>query len=90
MGKKKKTTDRIENKPCGCVVTHYKDGTGTLAPCIPCGIMATASALQEAANSLAAVANQTRAAHDISKIDGAIQDMLSKKNAEESAQGEPS
>lgn len=57
---KKSVVAGIENKPCGCILTTYSDGTRTLNPCPPCGLLDVAQSLSRAAEALAAVSNRLR------------------------------
>lgn len=41
-----------QRKPCGCVITEFSDGQGQLAPCVPCGLRASAHHLGAAAQAM--------------------------------------
>lgn len=55
----------VGDKPCGCRITEYSDGSKLYAPCVPCGLFAVADNLnqsavsqQQAAQALASVATR--------------------------------
>lgn len=84
MGKNKKEqqVERIEKKPCGCVVTHFKDGGGKLKPCPACGIMEAARCAAEMGNALASVADHMRRQFNQATLGAAVAEVMAKKEAE--------
>jgi hypothetical protein len=72
----------IDRKPCGCSITEYSDGRKLIAPCVPCGLNASAQSLRNAAEAMAqgadalsAVALTIRTAHhaaDAGAIEAAV------------------
>lgn len=62
-----------ETKPCGCHVVVYSDETAMVTPCIPCGLMECAGALNGAAQALAAVGNRLRMEQNQAAMAQAVQ-----------------
>lgn len=88
------STPTIKREPCGCATTTLPDGRKLFAPCVPCGLMRAAtelsrarrwwrrsSALENAAQALAAVASTIRR-EALSRLHAsrAVSDLLSEKN----------
>jgi len=55
--KEEREVSNVENRPCGCVVTHYDDGGQMFKPCPPHGLMRVAECMQEASQAMASVAS---------------------------------
>lgn len=49
-----------ETKDCGCVITEMDDGTTQISPCIPCGVMEAARAMNSVGQILAAIATRLK------------------------------
>lgn len=52
---KSKTT-----KPCGCIITEMDDESVQVSPCVPCGMMEIARALQSVAQIFGAVSTRMK------------------------------
>ena len=57
MSEEERKIKDVENRECGCVVTHYDDGGQLFRPCVPHGLIGVSQALQQAANAMGAVAS---------------------------------
>lgn len=57
MSEEERKIKDVENRECGCVVTHYEDGGQLFAPCVPHGLIGVSQALAQAANAMGAVAS---------------------------------
>ena len=60
MSESKRVVQKEEQKPCGCVITHFADGAGEISPCVPCGLMGVAQGMSQAADAMAAIATRLR------------------------------
>lgn len=64
-------------KPCGCVFTDYSDGTGSVNPCVPHGLVEAGRALNAAAQALSAIGQRilnTQAQAQFAEAMGKIKD----------------
>lgn len=80
--KKEKVATSVEDKPCGCTLTHFDDGTGSIRLCSACGLMEAARCLIEAANAFSNVANHVREQTNAATISRAMVDIAARKAKE--------